>query len=680
MNFPFPIARDVFVRPKNRRSRRNWIQCAALGGFLACVVAPTPLLAQANSWTNPAGGNWQDSSWSLGVLPGPGQDIFITNAGWKAVSISDTTAVGFPQTLTVNSITLSSPVGTSNTLLLNYAGVNNPLNANSLTVGSNSAVTVDSSALLIATNITVAGTLTEDFSSLVTNWSLDIENGGPGGYILNSGLLTSGAGEDIGFTVPATFTQNGGTNFSTGIRIYTNSVYRLNGGFLNGIIIVRPNGTFQQQGGLVDNSTNIGDFASFDGTFLQSGGTFLGPTNDAMYFPAYVFLHQGTASGTGLQTGGTNVEGNLMVGLQLASENQDSGSIPSYGGTYTLSNGVLNTAGTIVGGNGTMEQAGGTHTINGTLSLQGALYYLNNIVNRYNSAAYTLDGGSLSSTGISLGVAATFLQHGGTNQVLGDVSLTRSTSPVGYSFHGRYNLSNGQLTASNIYVLGGELSQSGGQIYVSNNLQVTDGAFEQYVGQIRQSGLFTLADASWIAALGNESMGPLLLGVSDATSSYLTMHPGAGVLTLGDSSGITWSNAATLSIANWAGSIYGGGNQRIIFGNSSSALTGQQLSQISFANPAGLAAGNYPARILATGEIVPGTGSNLPPSLSVVRSNSAIQISLGGQIGTSYAIQTSTDLVHWASWTTQTDTTGTISITDSTTTAPLRFYRAVALP
>jgi hypothetical protein len=57
-----------------------------------------------------------------------------------------------------------------------------------------------------------------------------------------------------------------------------------------------------------------------------------------------------------------------------------------------------------------------------------------------------------------------------------------------------------------------------------------------------------------------------------------------------------------------------------------------------------------------------------------------LQITIGGQIGSNYVVQTSTDLVHWAPWTTQSDSTGTISVSDRVTNAPERFYRAVAVP
>src|SRR5262245_12235613 len=110
-----------------------------------CSSAP----GQANSWTNGASGNWEEPSWSNGSLPGNTQSIYITNAGWKAVMIWSTTAQTHPESLSVNSITVTSPTDSFNTLFLNYAGLNAPLTANSIVVGKNAAMTLHSSALQI---------------------------------------------------------------------------------------------------------------------------------------------------------------------------------------------------------------------------------------------------------------------------------------------------------------------------------------------------------------------------------------------------------------------------------------------------------------------------------------------------------------------------------------------------
>src|SRR4029079_466061 len=86
-----------------------------------------------NSWISQTGGNWDDASlWSLGVPPGSSQDIFFTNAYWKAVTIDSSTVSSAPESLAVKSLTITSvsPTNglytTKNTLLLNYAQPGNP--------------------------------------------------------------------------------------------------------------------------------------------------------------------------------------------------------------------------------------------------------------------------------------------------------------------------------------------------------------------------------------------------------------------------------------------------------------------------------------------------------------------------------------------------------------------------
>src|SRR5262249_39356113 len=98
-----------------------------VGGRIVVLVAVSslslPICAQVNSWMNPASTNWEDaSSWSLGIRPGAGQTIMLTNAGWKAVQIWPPTVQNFPQSLTVNSIVISSPTNGGNELLMNFAG------------------------------------------------------------------------------------------------------------------------------------------------------------------------------------------------------------------------------------------------------------------------------------------------------------------------------------------------------------------------------------------------------------------------------------------------------------------------------------------------------------------------------------------------------------------------------
>src|SRR5262249_56986169 len=126
---------------------------------------------------------------SLGIPAGSGQSVMITNEGWKAVAIGSSTAQNYPQSLNVDSITISSPVNSSNSLLLNYTGVQTPLTVNSLTIASNSALTMlGSSALQLngptGVGMSIGGQFSQQDSSVVAGNQLDVGYIGPGVYNL----------------------------------------------------------------------------------------------------------------------------------------------------------------------------------------------------------------------------------------------------------------------------------------------------------------------------------------------------------------------------------------------------------------------------------------------------------------------------------------------------------------
>ena len=95
------------------------------------------------------------------------------------------------------------------------------------------------------------------------------------------------------------------------------------------------------------------------------------------------------------------------------------------------------------------------------------------------------------------------------------------------------------------------------------------------------------------------SLGALTLS---ADSSIDMGAIGSSTLNFADSHSTPW--ACTLWVANWNGSLSGRGADQLFFGFSASALTAGQLNEITFTNPNGLL-GNYQARILPTGEVVP---------------------------------------------------------------------------
>jgi hypothetical protein len=622
---------------------------------------------QVNSWTNPVSGYWQDPFWSLGESPGPGQTILFTNAGWKALAIGSTTPTN---ELSVNSLTVSSPPNTFNELLFNFSGPTRPLvigDANfqgSLLVASNSAVVMLYGGLQVLDNIimnqeqgafSIGGTFTEDEFSQVSAIFMHVGDIGPAVFNLTNSLLSITT-ESIGGAFGATFNHGSGTN-SFSLMVLRNAQYDLFDGEVSGTISVGA--TLHHFGGTINGEMDFGF-----GTYILDGGIHTGDT----------VAPTGNEAALIQQSGGTNC-GALTLGRAI--------SLAAIGfGTYSLSNGVLATPGTTINGAGDFEQWGGFHFVNGPLSLSGALIAGGTFV----PANYSLHNGFLSANSLAIDIG-TFSQSGGTNQINGLVDL--SGFPPG---PGIYNLSGGLLSDVNADVSfspGGGFFQSGGTHLVGNtltveafnfpfsgyvlsggtlvapNIQVLSGAtFHHTGGTITNQYLLTLAAGNWETRAGQQQLGALLLGVSMGSASTLTFPSSPAVLRFGNSSGVTWSNQATLTIERWNGSPAGGGADQLFFGSDATGLTAQELSQIRFHNPDGFA-GYFPARILATGEVV-------PARLLAERRN-------GNQLiltwGSGFALQSATVVTG-----PYTDVTGATSPFTVNLTGPARFFRLRANP
>jgi hypothetical protein len=556
---------------------------------------------------------------------------------------------------------------------------------------------------------------------------------------------TNFAALDIPWTYGAAEYDLNGGEFDGEISIGFTETFRQNGGVANIIATngLQIEGQLIQSGGIFNGPTNsrltipdLLDEFSTNASILQTGGTnheyevALGvptPAESDCTFGCYRPNYYGTYSLSNgiLMTCGTSLtaNGNFQQFGGMHAINGDlyvEGSIyyvagggPAYTGplgvdyfargNYFLNGGILQASNIDIGVAGTLIQSNGAASITGSLRLESPAMSESG---RAFSGSYTLRDGTLSASDIwmldgsqfyegggflaasNVSVnAATFTQDGGSNQIVGVLSV-RSFNVTTYEYGryyvttntGAYRLDDGFLAVSNLAILdAGKFSQNGGQLFISN-VQLSGSIFSQTGGNIVQSGLLTLDGSIWYSAAGNQRLGQLLLG---QTNSILYFPTNSCILQFEDSSGLVWSNAAVLNIQNGSGSLYGGGQQQIIFGSNSAALTPQQLNQIQFQNPAGLAPGNYPARILATGEIVPDTGAPLPPRLDIscASANGTMQLTLGGDIGRSYDIEVSTDLVNWMWWTNEINSNGTISVGDwEATNFPQRFYRARVSP
>lgn len=673
---------------------------------VASIEAQT---VQDNAWTSPTSGNWEDPDWSLGTLPGPNQAILLTNAGWKALAIGPNTSANYPQTMDMDSITVSSPTNSFNVLLLNYAGYQTPLTADTITLGSNTLMTILASMLSVTntgdTNygLEVGGTVNQGEFPAVSVGRLSLGNIGPGIYNLTNGTLTVVTGY-VGGTFTGQFNQFGGYNSVSSLWIVgTNELlgqvgageYDLYDGSLGGVVELHNGGLLKQSGGVF-----VGGLW-FDGVYELTGGS---STSTTMVVPASEndFYQPTHDAGEVVQTGGTNQTGAITLGGEGEGYDAYTWANP---GSYVLSNGLLAATSISLDVGGSMTQTGGTFTNSGQLAVGANILYDGGCT--YSAGEYSLQGGFLAED--SLAISGYFTQSGGTNQVAGTTLFT-SIAPQAFGGHlAHYTLSDGLFTTSGVTVSNAVIYQSGGSLLTGNlgladslapnyyfhalngyvlsggqltvsSLQVAGYAiFRHQGGTLIEPGLLTLAGGLWDEQTSGQQFGPLQVSSAYNVTNSMVSLPASNSCTIhfGDSSAVAWTGGVTLIISNWVGSTQGGGQHQIIFGSNSSALTTAQLSNIVFTNPAGLPGGMYPARILPSGEIVPNTITPPLVNAPVRQANGTMDVLVSGDVGRVYGMLVSTDLVHWVFLSTQTNQSGTMTFQDPAAPGyPHRFYRA----
>ncbi len=604
--------------------RAEWV---IPGLLLLCECAGVQ--GQQNSWTSPISAPWEEMNWSLGQLPGPGQAVFIETPGWKAVAIGAGTVKNFPQSVRPSSITISAPEYSSNVLLLNYAGFETPVSVRQLRIYANGSLTALHSALEVNNALggafSIGGSLNQGEDAVVSTASVQVGDVGPGAYNLTNGTLSASAAVEIGGNFPARFNEFGGSNYTADVELFTSGEYDLFGGSLTASnIIYRPRssmaGTFNQYGGVA----NVGALHVTMGQYYLAGGTL---SCSVLELPGVTSTFDYLDMGSFLQTGGTNWSGLVSIG------NFPSPSLNAFpSGDYTLSNGVLITTTTALGSFGTMTQSGGSHRLD-SLQLGGE----ETAPNVPNAPSYSLAGGVLSMRHL-LTELGHFVQSGGTNQVAGDLMVLWKSRYNSY-----FQLQGGLLQSSNTTVISnpdaaGGFTQSGGTQIITNlltvsrtvafspeqlsantvdflltggqlivqNIQVDSGAiFHDRGGSLTSTGILTLASGTWEANTGGRALGKLALGSANGGDSKIAFPNGPSSLNFANSSSVAWSEGTVMMIEHWNGSLAGGGQHQLFFGNSSTGLTAQQLAQIRFHDPAGTP-GIYPATILSTGEVVPG--------------------------------------------------------------------------
>ncbi|MDB6034412.1 MAG: hypothetical protein JWM16_4750 [Verrucomicrobiales bacterium] len=573
--------------------------------------------ALVNSWIKFTSGNWEENYWSLSMQPSSSQSLVcLTNTGYKALTIGAQTVSQAPSSLVLSNLCLSAPASSFNTLLLNYSGPGNPLR-----VREN---------MVVQTNCKVA----------LFSAGLRVGEGTSGGLYLGGTINHSDNSDAFFQTAQIGYGQSGEYDLTNGtvtageliIGGGAPGIWNQLGGSnrVLGFLAIRNAGGFYnlKSGSVNVGSLQVGQGSGAGGARLQQGSGSLVASNwlavgDVSYLNggAGIFELQGGTVSTPVLSG---LRGSFVQtgGTNSTTTSQFGGSDPFVynltGGTWFSSDDYLGYHGATV-----VNQTGGNHVVTNSLYIFAYGGY-------EGQGAYNLTNGSLKASALYLGAKGTLNQAGGTialNSTLGvgnggTVRLTGGTITVP-----RTSLGDSALQDYPIF------THSGGTHNISSELTLNAGTYILKGGLLIASNITLLSgtltnNGGSISNRGRFTFsgGAFYPGSQNQQlgkivvdgHAKLDFSGGASVVRFLASSDANWYDYGLLSIEHWIGLVKGGGANQMLCGTAQNGLSVQQLSKIVFRDPAGLPAGTYLARMLPTGEIVPAA----PPTLSHARMGS----------------------------------------------------------
>jgi MYXO-CTERM domain-containing protein len=540
------------------------------------LVADTEEYGQArlDSWRLTISGFGADTGT---LAPGEGgtiTDVAGTNAIGAVIDVGSGTGVSGVTTTVSNNMILDGGIQGSGEMFKDGSGTlvfsGNSTNFTGTVRVNEGVVEVTSSNALGGGTMVMAGTNTKlrvtggvQFSApldLATNGVRLDGSGILAGAVSGSGGMTK-VGNDI-MVLSANNSFTGGTVISNGaLRLANNGAAGL-----GGVIVA--------QGARLELSNAITITNTIDATgqikFVSSGNVLAGviTNNNTVYDVAAGTTNTVSAYITG--AGGLELIGGGVL--------QVTGTTNDYQDATTISNGTLRVS--TLAGAGTASSIGVDNSIvlAGSTAASAILQYTNTADAAMNrDITLTNNGGgtfSVTQSSATVTLTGSMADAGGTtNTFIKDGA-------------GEIVLSNG-TTANNFAAT--SIQVNAGALTLGEANQIANGT-----DLILNGGTFRTGNASAGYA---ESLGDLTLNAS----STIDLGAAAGLrdLVFVDSNGVAWSGGATLTVANWAGTLSGGTAGRIFFGSSDSGLGAGQLSQITFS---GYTAG---ARLLGTGELVP---------------------------------------------------------------------------
>ncbi|MGO9244273.1 MAG: hypothetical protein ACLPT4_16370 [Verrucomicrobiia bacterium] len=360
-----------------------------LGMCTACLCVPPAQAAGPNSWINPASGKWETTNnWSNGEAPSVSDSAdLITNVNSKTVTIDDVTT-NTPSALTINNLTLSAPLGSTNTLVLSAVGATLVV-SNSVSVNSGGSMLLSNSALHVGGP--AGGAFTVDGQLTMNSGTISVSSNMLVGSSANSTSTVNVAGGQLVVTNGVIGIGNGGTlTNGTGVGTMTVS----NATVLANTILLGSSAGGQGQLTILTNGlvSLIGSNASLvaDGeTIVITGGDLYMPNSTMLVArnnTASIVIGSGSATCEIVEVGDTDTGTLTMQGGQITitsegggleiggvSPNTGAGWVWMTGGALTAT--AYPTTGIIVGnsGAGQMVVSNGSTVVASTLFVGTAL-------------------------------------------------------------------------------------------------------------------------------------------------------------------------------------------------------------------------------------------------------------------------------------------------------------------
>lgn len=660
------------------------------------------VLATPNNWTNAASGLWRVAAgnWSANTAPSSASNVDptqITNAGTKTVTIDAATVSG---NLSIRSMTLSSPIGSTNTLALLNVSLGTPLTTSRpLLVGNRAILALTNSAVTAADSFDIAG----------------------GALVLDSGSFTCAANCDL---QSGSMTVNAGTLNATlgttGIRMGrfsgANANFTINGGTVNTLRVTLGSVSGSQSsltlagGNLVcTDSLSLAQLPATTGSVTMTAGSLTvtnGTTKIADRAPA-----------TFTQSGGNSAFADLSIG------DLGVGTFNLNGGQMTVTPRTTNDF-TIIGNqeNGDFNQSGGLVVLHNEVHISdlsgvvanvkitgGQFFATNDLVaiGRYGTGTMTVSNATVVLTNTSVGRHDTgdgtvTIQNNGNVFILADLSIARLPLSTGHAFvnggllsvtnddlwvgrggNGDMAISSGIVTTKSLHVgesddgintPTGTLTISGGTTAVSSNLVLGTASLCTGNATVNGGNLFVTNSTGAAKLVVNQGAFTVNQGAI-TTDQILVTTNGAQLIFNGGT-----LRARSLSVSNGAPFTVGDGVQPAVL----------EMSGGVFNFPNGLVVSPN-ASVIGCGTVIGPITNNgiynntcggvtpLPTTISAVgKSTNLVTLSCASQNGSSYTLEYKIFLTDpaWTPILPATPGTGsTLNLTDPAATNTSRFYR-----